>query len=90
MKRSLSPFRQEELARRAARALARQEERRQLALKRLGEWPQGMPVTADIGIGSMVSLVKAGLAERLAATDRLGEERFALTDAGRAALEGVA
>ncbi|MCR5875148.1 hypothetical protein LRS10_13700 [Phenylobacterium sp. J426] len=59
-----------------------------LALRRLLEWPDGMPPTNDAQVGALVSLETAGFAQRLPERDsRIGDLRFVITEAGRQALE---
>ena len=69
---------------RVRRALGRQEERAAATLKRITEWPAGMPPLAAIGsgLGILTLLERRGLVRPLA-RDRLGDLRFVLTRAGR-------
>lgn len=65
-------------------ALEAQEARRELALARLADWPQGMPPLCDTHIGTLVGLEKDGLAQRLPERDPVvGDLRFVLTEAGK-------
>lgn len=72
-------------------ALKRQEDMRLAALRRLQDWPKGMPALFGIGcgIGTMMGLVKRDLAE-VCGFDSLGDARFKITDAGRRALAEAA
>jgi hypothetical protein len=76
--------------RQIAEAERRQDERRELTLQRLADWPEGMPPLSGIGSGAgpLFWLTREGLAEVLGLDD-LGDYRFRLTDAGRARLEST-
>jgi hypothetical protein len=71
-----------------AKRLERLKERQMLALRRLVDWPEGMPPTNDAQIGALVSLERDGFAQRLPDRDPvMGDLRFVITEAGRKALQ---
>lgn len=78
-------------SRQEAAAKARQEAARLKALRRLADdWPEGMPALNDCTVATLRALVRRDLAV-ICGLDQLGDVRFKITDAGRAALaEGVA
>lgn len=72
--------------RQEAAALARQEAARMKALRRLADdWPDGMPALNDCTVATLRALVRRDLAA-ICGFDRLGDTRYKITDAGRAAL----